>query len=133
MMKYSAERTICNKQGFSLVELLLVISIIGILTTVVVVNLGGVGEQAKIEQTRASIKAIGSAVEVYKVRTGTGLPGSMDDLTKKIGDKPALLKKDNINDAWGNPFQYKKISKYEYEIRSSGPDGQMGGEDDIIN
>ena len=56
-----------------------------------------------------------------------------EDLTVETETRGALLDKGNLADAWGNPFQYKKVSKFKFEIRSAGPDGQMGNEDDIFN
>ena len=122
-----------DREGFTLIELLMVVAILGILAAMVAVNLGGVDDTAKRETTRASIKAIGTAVETYKVRAGTGLPDSLSVLSQKFGEYPALLDKDSMNDSWGNAFQYKKTGKYEYEIRSAGEDGSMGTGDDLTN
>ena len=66
--------------GFTLVELLLVVTILGILATVVVVKLGGQSERARIEATRASIKAISTAIETFDA-TKSRLPESMDEMT----------------------------------------------------
>lgn len=119
--------------GFTLVELLLVVAILGILASVAVVQLGGLGEDAKIKATQASISAIQTAVGTYEVTTTT-FPQSIDDLTRDQPDgRPPLLDKNKINDQWGTPIQYKKLSKYKYEIRSAGPDGKFGTEDDLTN
>ena len=118
--------------GFTLVELLLVVTILGILATVVVVGLGGQSVRARVEATRASISAISTAVSTFDA-TKSRLPESLDELTVETGDTAALLNKSSLNDSWGNPFSYKKVSKFKYEIRSAGPDGQTGTEDDITN
>ncbi len=127
------KRNIRDSHAFTLVELLLVIAILGILATVVVMQTGGMSESAKIEATRTSIGTIKTAVEAYRLRAGAGLPDSLDAVTQKVGEYPALLNKDQLNDSWGKPFSYKKTSKYEFEIRSSGPDGQLGSDDDITS
>ena len=118
--------------GFTLVELLLVVTILGILATVVVVGLGGQSVRARIEATRASIKAICTAVDTFDA-TKSRLPESLDEMTVETADTAALLNKSSLNDSWGNPFVYKKISKFKYEVRSAGPDGQMGTDDDLTN
>jgi general secretion pathway protein G len=122
-----------NRQGFTLIELLLVIAILGILGTVAVVNLAGTTDKARIETTRQTIAAVATAIQLYETNTTKGLPSSLDELTKPLGEYPAPLKKDKLNDAWGNKLQYKKQGKYEYEVRSAGPDGNMGSGDDITN
>lgn len=123
---------VCRRAAFTLIELLLVVMILGTLAAVVVVNFGGQGETAKINATRTSISAIKTAVEAYEVRAGK-FPDSLDDLTAASDDSAALLKKDSLADSWGNAFSYKRVGKYEFEIRSAGPDGQLNSEDDITN
>ncbi len=121
-----------RRAGFTLVELLLVVTILGILAAVVVVNFAGQGEETRRNTTRASIGAIGTAIQTYEVRVGR-YPESLDELTAASESMPALLDKKKLNDSWGTPFQYKKTGKYEFEIRSAGPDESMGTEDDITN
>ena len=121
-----------RRAGFTLVELLLVITILGILGTVVVMNFGDVGGDARKETTRQSILAIDQAVTVYTAKT-SHMPKDISDLTKGINeDDQGLLKAKDVNDAWGNPFELKVDGK-KYTIRSAGPDGQMNTEDDITN
>jgi general secretion pathway protein G len=118
--------------GFTLVELLLVIVILGVLAAMVVPQFAGQGESARISTTRSSISGIATAVNTYEIQVGR-FPDSLDDLTVETDTRAALLKKDNLADAWGNAFAYKKTSKFSFEIRSAGPDGQMGTDDDITN
>lgn len=122
-----------NRRGFTLIELLLVIAILGILSTVAVVNLGGQAENARIQTTRQSIAAVGTAIQLYETQNTKGLPSSLAELTKPLGELPAPLDKDKLTDAWGNKLQYKKKGKYDYEVRSAGPDGNMGSSDDLTN
>ena len=121
-----------SQAGFTLVELLLVVTILGILAAVVVVNFTGKGDEARKQATRTSIAAISTAISTFDA-TKSRLPDSMDELCAESGDSAALLDKANLSDSWGKPFQYKKISKFKYEVRSAGPDGNMGSEDDLIN
>jgi len=119
------------RRGFTLVELLLVVTILGILAAVVVVNFTGKGEEARIAATRTSIANIGVAIAAFDAKNSR-LPETLDELTSEDEKGVAMLKKDSLNDSWGHPFQYKKTG-YKYELRSAGPSGQMGGNDNITN
>ncbi len=119
--------------GFTLVEMLLVVTIIGILATMAVLRLGGQGEVARREATRGTIATIGTAIQLYGL-SHSGLPDTLEDLTVSANeDVEAPLDKNSLFDAWGQPIQYKKISKVKYELRSGGPDKQVGTEDDLTN
>jgi general secretion pathway protein G len=117
--------------GFTLIEVLLVVAILGILATVAAVGIGGHMDKVNRESTRMNISAISKAVEIYRI-TANRMPSSLQDLTKDIGDIEAPLS-DVPLDAWANPFQFKKVGKFKYEIRSGGPDGSIGGDDDLTN
>jgi len=121
-----------RRSGFTLVELLLVVCILGILAAVVISNVIGHDEEARRQATRTSITAIEQAVQIFAMRHNGKLPDSLDELTVGTDDKPGLLKEGALNDSWGTPFQYTKTGK-KFKIISGGPDGEIGGEDDITN
>ena len=129
-MKNTEKILSAARGGFTLVELLLVIVILGMLAAVAVVNLQGVQGEAGVGATRTSISAIKSAADMYEIRTGK-YPDSVEALTQPIGDRPALLEK-KPQDAWGNDFQLRRKDK-GIEIRSAGPDGSFNTQDDITN
>ena len=120
-----------RRAGFTLVELLLVITILGILGTVVVVNVGDFSGKSRKQATLSSIEGIDNAINLYKMQTDK-LPKSLEDLTVGINDDEPLLEAGKLKDAWGQEFEYKVDGK-KYTIRSAGPDGQMNTEDDITN
>ena len=85
-----------------------------------------------IPRIRLQISEIEKAVEIYAMIHQGKLPASLDDLIQGTEDNPPLLKKEAIIDPWGEPFEYKRTGR-NFTIRSSGPDRQMGTEDDVTN
>jgi general secretion pathway protein G len=125
-----------GRSGFTLVELLLVVAILGILATIVVVNVSGRREGAMIQATRTSISALSGALDLYEVDTGR-YPETLDALIRNDSSPnwmgPYVKGAGLQPDAWGTAFAYKRKPEGGYEIRSAGPDLQIGSEDDITN
>jgi len=125
-----------NAAGFTLIEVLLVVAILGILAAVVVGNFGQHGDNARIKATRASIAAISTQIDVYQLDTGR-YPVSLENLLTTSGEQnwngPYLRGGPNaLVDAWGAKFDYKQESN-GYKITSAGKDIQMGSGDDITS
>lgn len=119
--------------GFTLVELLLVIAILGVLAAGVVMNFGGVAGDARANATRDSIRSIETAAAAYEVRVGR-YPNSVEDLKSSAdGMRPLLDPKKPTQDGWGNEFQLRIVDNGFLEVRSAGEDGQMNTSDDITN
>ncbi len=121
-----------RRSGFTLVELLLVVCILGILAAVVIPNIMGHDEEARRQATRTSIGAIEQAVQIFAMRHNGKLPDTLEELTAGTDDAPGLLKEGALNDSWGTPFGYTKTGK-KFKVSSAGPDGEMGTEDDLTN
>lgn len=123
-----------RKGGFTLIEVLLVVAILGVLATVVVVNVSGRREPAMIRATRASIAAVSTAIDLYEVDTGRR-PSSIQDLLRDPGApnwNGPYIRGGTPLDAWGNPIELR-ISGGSHIVISAGPDLQMGTSDDITS
>lgn len=126
------ERRNSKKAGFTLVELLLVVTILGVLASIAVMNLGGTGEEARIKATQSDIATIQGAVSTYEIRTGK-YPSSIDDLAKEMDGQKGLLDASALTDKWGTKYSFKNEGGGYFEIRSAGPDTAMNTADDIFN
>ena len=124
-----------SRAGFTLVEILLVVAILGILAGVAVVSMSGKVERANVTAARTSIGAIRTAIDLYEVDNGK-YPASLQNLIVRGSENnwngPYLRDARMAKDPWGNDFQYS-AREGGVEIRSAGPDTQMGTADDITN
>lgn len=128
-----------KNRGFTLLELLVVIVILALLAAIVVPKLTGRVDEAKIETTKIQLKELKRALEMYKLDNGTyptteqGLKALVEKPTSPPEPKKWRQYLDSVpKDGWGNDFVY--ISPAEgkpYELKSKGPDGELGTEDDI--
>jgi general secretion pathway protein G len=126
------QRNKSRQSGFTLVELLMVVCILGILYAGARLVFTGQDQEARITTTRASIATIEQAVQIFAMGHNGKLPDSLEELTQGTDDKPGPLKESALNDSWGTPFQYTKQGK-RFKIVSAGPDGEIGGDDDLTN
>jgi len=135
MIKKWRQNEKSHKAGFTLIEVLLVVVIIGILAAVVLPRMTGRGKEAQIAAAKASIENISLALDVYEVDNGA-YPSSLQSLLTKGSElnwKGPYLKKGEIPvDPWGKEFVYG-VKDNGYEIKSYGPNGADGGGDDITN
>jgi len=142
-MKMQSAQVSVQKQNrgraFTLVEILLVVTIIGILAGLVIPKIIKRGDQARIASTNADVLGgISSALNYYEVDNGA-FPKSLQDLIQPPAEaknwRGPYLGKLPI-DVWGHPYLYycpgKKNQSF-FDLLSVGPDGQEGTDDDIGN
>ena len=119
--------------GFTLIEIMLVVVIIGMLAAVAGVKLTGKIGQAKKNVAKQGVAAIEQAIDMYEVDNGK-LPDSLQNLLTKGSENnwngPYLKKAEGLKDPWGNEYQYSK-SENSYTVVSAGADGNFGSGDDI--
>ncbi len=127
------------RAGFTLIELMLVVIIIGALVAMVMPRLAGRSEQAKVGAAKADISSnIATALKLYELDNGQ-YPSSGDGGLGALLTKPAsannwngpYLEKKPI-DPWGREYKYKNPGDhrtYDYDLYSLGPDGQESADD----
>lgn len=126
-----------RQSGFTLLEIMVVVVIIGLLATLVLPRVLGRQEQAQIQKAKADIQALSSSLKLYKL-DNFNFPSTQQGLealiSKPGGDPPANNWKtggyvDRLpKDPWGNEYQYLSPGQNgEFDIWSYGSDGRQGG------
>ena len=125
-----------SQSGITLIEMLVVVTIIALFVGLVGVNVLKQGDKARVEATRAQIENFANALTLYKLDTGV-FPASSLGLNA-LHDKPEgvsnwsgpYLAKEVPNDSWNRPYVYKYPGEHGEapDIISLGADGQPGGE-----
>jgi general secretion pathway protein G len=129
MMNRESGRAPCA--GFTLIEILLVVVIIGMLASIVSISVPRHLEKARTSKARADIDSLGVAVSSYYMDEGK-YPSGLEALTQ--GNDP-YLEKGIPDDPWGNPYYYAYPGShppFKYDLRSLGADG-VESADDIAN
>jgi len=129
----------CGKKGFTLIEIMLVVVIIGVLAAMVVPKLTGRTRQTKNAVVKVDVDVnIPLALDLYELDMGE-FPANLDDLTENRTNSDTwrgpYLKK-IPKDAWAKGYYYKypgDHNKYGYDLYSSGADGEPNTNDDIVN
>ena len=130
-----------NKQaGFTLLELLVVIVIIGLLAGYVAPRYFAQVGKSEIKVAQAQIEGLGKALDQYRLDTGhypsteQGLASLMERPTAEPKWDGPYLKKALPSDPWGKPYMYRfPGERGEYDIFSYGKDGQAGGTGESVD
>ena len=136
-----------NKKGFTLIELMAVLVILGILGTIVVANVAPIFQRANLEKIKADMAQTSKALEIYKFNELT-YPSTSEGLDALVlphsGLKnPFLYPEDGYIsslpiDPWGNEYIYenppRKSKKFDlYTLGADGMEGGSGEDTDIGN
>lgn len=133
-----ADRPGALRHGFTLLELLVVILIIGLLTAVVAPRFLGQISRSEITAARAQLDALDKALQSYRIDNGR-FPSTSQGLRALVArpaDEPRwrgpYLQGDVPPDPWGSPYQYRTPGNAgrDYELSSFGRDRAPGGSDD---
>ena len=129
-----------RNSGFTLLELLVVMVIIGLLAAYVGPKYFGQVGKSEVKAARAQIDALEKALDQYRIDTGhfPSTEQGLAALTNKPGsenkwDGP-YLKKDAPVDPWSNPYVYKMPGDHgEFDLFSYGKDGHPGGDEEAAD
>jgi general secretion pathway protein G len=131
------------QRGFTLIEVMVVLLIIGIMASMIAPQILGSQEEAQLKKAAVDIQSLESALEMYKLRNNT-FPTSEQGLdalvtAPTIDPIPRNYQEGGFirrlpNDPWGNPYQLISPGELSMiDIFTNGPDGEAGTDDDIGN
>ena len=119
-------RKLKNRGGFTLIEIMLVIVIIGIIVGIAAPKIGGKLGKAQNVAARASLKSVETAIQSYEM-DNLYLPSSLDDLTKQKDGNGPYLKPSELMDPWSQKFNYSKGGSHGmgFDLSTTSPDGEQ--------
>lgn len=132
-----------KNKGFSLIEVMVVILIIGIMTAIIAPNVIGQGDQAKLQKAAIDIQALENALSMYKLQnnsypsTEQGLEAlvtasNIEPVPRKFPEGGFITRLPK--DPWDSEYQLLNPGEMgNIDIFSNGPDQQPGTDDDIGN
>lgn len=133
-------RSFHSEDGFTLIEILIVVIILGVLASLVVPRLAGRTEEARVSAAKSDIEGgVAVALDIYEADMGR-YPDKLQNLVTAPSNsgnwKGPYLKKGLPKDPWNHGYEYRYPgveNRRLYDLVSVGPDGEMGTSDDIDN
>ncbi len=123
---------VAGQRGYTLVEVMIVMTIVAAITATIGISAFAVLEKMNIKNTELKLKKVSNkAQEFYAYHAPNRLPESIDDLVEPPDGVAPFLTPDDTRDAWGTPILFERSGHTGYLLRSVGPDGAEGTEDDI--
>jgi len=128
----SFARTPASAQaGFTLIEIILVLVLIGGIVAFAATRILGGGDRAKVNLARAQVQTIAEKIQQFDMDTGN-LPASLDELVTAPGNATGWLgpyaKASELKDPWNHPFEYRVPGDGQpFDLVSLGKDGKPGG------
>lgn len=138
--KRGAGRRPRRRSGFTLIEILVVILILGLLAALVAPNVFSNVGTAKTETARAQIEMMSTALDLYRLHNGdypTTAQGLEALRTEPVTEprprnwQGPYMRREIPDDPWGNPYVYRspgEVNTRSFDLLSLGKDGRPGGE-----
>ena len=133
--KFRRKTSNAERNGFTLVEMMVTLFILALLTTVVAINVLPNQDKAMLQKAKADIAVLGQALETYRLDNltypdaGSGLQALVTPPTTGGSTRTEGYIKKLPNDPWGRPYQYSNPGKNgAFDVYSLGGDGAPGGE-----
>ena len=133
-MSYALRRR--DQRGFTLIEMMVVLAIIGVLAALIVPNVLGRADEARVTAARTDVANLSQALKLYKLdnlQYPTGEQGLAALVSKPTQDPVPNAWRNYVEklpqDPWGRPYQYLNPGVHgEVDVLSLGADGQPGGD-----
>jgi general secretion pathway protein G len=134
-----ARKILGARDGFTLIEMIVVLAIIGVLALIIVPNVIGRPDQARVTVAKTDLRTISAALKIYRLDNGD-YPTTEQGLAALVSRPTAPPVPANWSsegylpsvpvDPWGNPYAYRSPGERgRFDLSSLGKDGQPGGED----
>ena len=127
------------RKGFTLLEIIIAVTIVALLSMLIVPNVMGLLGNAKQNKAKADVNTLSQQVRMYMVQNGMDRVGDDFELSKLCeGDDSLISNVNQLNDPWKHQYVlvYPPTYNKDFDVVSYGADGQPGGEGpnkDIIN
>ena len=123
-----------SQSGYTLLELLVVLAILGLIIAIAAPRVMGIFEGSKAKAAKIEIANLASAMELYRLTEGTypsneqGIAALVEAPAGGSWGGPYLTRKSAVNDPWGRPYLYKSPGEHcVFDVSTPGADGKPGG------